>query len=171
MSTFSLYLSSSKKSEKPDMRNLITASVFICIFLVACQSPEDKTKIPKTDSTSKSDQTKITTGITVPPAAIILKRKEIPILCYHQIRDWRPTDSKNARSYIVPVSAFREQLKMLADSGYHTILPDELYAYLTKGKNLPARSIMLTYDDTDLDQYTVALPEMKKYGFKGVFFI
>ena len=30
---------------------------------------------------------------------------------------------------------------------------------------------MLTYDDTDLDQYTVAFPEMKKHGFKGVFFI
>jgi peptidoglycan/xylan/chitin deacetylase (PgdA/CDA1 family) len=30
---------------------------------------------------------------------------------------------------------------------------------------------MLSFDDTDLDQYTVALPEMKKYGFKGVFFI
>jgi len=30
---------------------------------------------------------------------------------------------------------------------------------------------MLSFDDTDLDQYTVAFPEMQKYGFKGVFFI
>jgi peptidoglycan/xylan/chitin deacetylase (PgdA/CDA1 family) len=30
---------------------------------------------------------------------------------------------------------------------------------------------MLTFDDTDLDQFTVAYPEMKRYGFKGVFFI
>jgi peptidoglycan/xylan/chitin deacetylase (PgdA/CDA1 family) len=30
---------------------------------------------------------------------------------------------------------------------------------------------MLTFDDTDLPQYTIAKPEMEKYGFKGTFFI
>src|SRR5882724_7194304 len=56
-------------------------------------------------------------------AATIMKRKQVPILCYHQIRDWRPTDSKTSRDYIVPEAAFRAQIKMLADSGYHTISP------------------------------------------------
>ena len=60
---------------------------------------------------------------------------------------------------------------MLADSGYHTILPDQLYNYLTTGAPLPSKPIMLTFDDTDLDQFEIARPEMKKYGFKGVFFI
>ncbi|WP_315816657.1 polysaccharide deacetylase family protein [Paraflavitalea speifideaquila] len=104
-------------------------------------------------------------------AAAVLARKEVPILCYHQIRDWRVTDSKTAQNYIVPTQAFRDQLKMLADNGYHTILPDQLYAYLTTGAALPSKPIMLTFDDTDLDQFTVATPEMNKYGFKGVFFI
>jgi peptidoglycan/xylan/chitin deacetylase (PgdA/CDA1 family) len=147
---------------------------FICsILLAACQSPQDtKTTISKTDTTPKTDQNKVAILDTIaPPAAIVLKRKEIPILCYHQIRDWKPADSKTARGYIVPPAAFHEQIKMLSDSGYHTILPDELYAYLTKGTSVPDKSVLLTFDDTDLDQYTVALPEMKKYGFKGVFFI
>ena len=26
--------------------------------------------------------------------AAIMARKQVPILCYHQIRDWKPTDSK-----------------------------------------------------------------------------
>lgn len=30
---------------------------------------------------------------------------------------------------------------------------------------------MITFDDTDLDQYTVGAKALKKYGFKGVFFI
>jgi peptidoglycan/xylan/chitin deacetylase (PgdA/CDA1 family) len=107
----------------------------------------------------------------VVPAGFILARKQIPILCYHQIRDWRPTDSKRAKDYIVPVEVFKKQLKMLADSGFHTILPDQLYDYLTKNKPLPAKPVMLSFDDTDLGQYTVGFPEMKKYGFKGVFFI
>jgi len=103
--------------------------------------------------------------------AAIMARKQVPILCYHQIRDWRATDKKVDKDYIIPVASFKEHMKMLADSGYHTILPDQLYDYLTKGTPLPSKPIMLTFDDTDLDQYEVARPEMKKYGFKGVFFI
>jgi peptidoglycan/xylan/chitin deacetylase (PgdA/CDA1 family) len=107
----------------------------------------------------------------VADAATILAKKEIPILCYHQLRDWRPTDSKTAKDYIVPVANFSQQMKLLADSGYHTILPDQLMAYLTRGEALPSKPVMLTFDDTDDSQYQVALPEMRKYGFKGVFFI
>ncbi|RYE37047.1 MAG: polysaccharide deacetylase family protein [Sphingobacteriaceae bacterium] len=104
-------------------------------------------------------------------AAEVLSRKQVPILCYHQIRNWKATDSKTAKDYIVQENDFKEQMKMLADSGYHTILPDELYQYLNENTPLPAKPIMLTFDDTDLDQYSLASPEMKKYGFKGVFFI
>jgi peptidoglycan/xylan/chitin deacetylase (PgdA/CDA1 family) len=107
----------------------------------------------------------------VQDAAAILARPQVPILCYHQIRDWTGRDSKSAKDYIVPVAAFRAQIKMLADSGYHTILPDQLYAYLTTGAKLPSKPIMLTFDDTDLDQFTIARPELAKYGYKAVYFV
>src|SRR5450432_747726 len=108
---------------------------------------------------------------SVPRASVILGKKQVPILCYHQIRDWKPTDSKVSRDYIVPPAAFAAQMRMLADSGYHTITPDQLYAYLISGARLPEKPIILSFDDTDLDQFTTAYPEMKKYGFKGLFFI
>ena len=104
-------------------------------------------------------------------AAAIYARPQVPVLCYHQIRDWRPRDSKSAKDYIVPVDTFRKQIQMLADSGYHTILPDQLYAYLTTGAALPTKPVMLTFDDTDLDQFTVARPELDKHGFKAVYFV
>ncbi|WP_237073804.1 polysaccharide deacetylase family protein [Mucilaginibacter mali] len=104
-------------------------------------------------------------------AAAILARKQVPILCYHQIRDWTAKDSKNAKDYICPIGVFKAHMKMLADSGYHTILPDQLYAYLTTGAALPSKPIMLTFDDTDLDQFTIANPELKKYHFKAVYFV
>jgi len=103
--------------------------------------------------------------------AAILARKQVPVLCYHQIRDWRASDKQADKDYIIPPATFKAHLKMLADSGYHAILPDELYDYLTKGTPLPAKPIMLTFDDTDGDQYEVARPELMKYGFKGVYFI
>ncbi|MFD2998816.1 polysaccharide deacetylase family protein [Pontibacter toksunensis] len=104
-------------------------------------------------------------------AKTVLERPEVPILCYHQIRDWKDSDSKQAKDYIVPVARFEEHMKMLADSGYHTIVPDQLMAYLTTGAPLPEKPIMLTFDDTNLDQYTVAAPTLEKHGFKGVFFV
>lgn len=104
-------------------------------------------------------------------AASILARPQVPILCYHQIRPYLPTDSKTARDYIVPPDVFQQQLQTLADSGYHTILPDQLYAYLTQGKPLPPKPVMISFDDTDLEQFTVAAPLLKEKQFKAVFFI
>ncbi|MFC5408099.1 polysaccharide deacetylase family protein [Larkinella bovis] len=104
-------------------------------------------------------------------AATILSRKQVPILCYHQVREWRPKDSENARSYIMPVQVFKDQIKMLADSGYHSISPDQLYAYLTTGAPLPEKPVMITFDDGDLEQYELAAPELEKHGFKAAFFI
>lgn len=104
-------------------------------------------------------------------AASIIARAEVPILCYHQIREWKPSDSRGVKDMVVPPATFKEQMKLLADSGYHTVLPDQVYDYLTKGTPLPSKPVMLTFDDGDVDQYNIAYPEMKKYGFKGVFFV
>ena len=104
-------------------------------------------------------------------AAAILARPQVPILCYHQIRDWTARDSKGAKDYIVPIAAFKAQIKMLADSGYHTVSPDQLYAYMTTGAKLPSKSIMLTFDDTDLDQFTIARPTLEQYGYKAMYFV
>ncbi|HEY4875591.1 MAG TPA: polysaccharide deacetylase family protein [Puia sp.] len=141
--------------------------LFVCAGYVLKPSynpPAKKISLPVVTTAVTSDKTSFKNSD-------ILARQQIPVLCYHQIRDWRATDSKRAKDYIVPVAVFKQQLKMLADSGYHTISPDELYDYLTKGSPLPSKPILLTYDDTDLGQFTVAYPEMQKYNFKGLFFI
>jgi len=110
-------------------------------------------------------------GVPVANAATVLARPQVPILCYHQIRNWRAKDSQSSKDYIIPTESFREQMQMLADSGYHTVLPDQLYDYLTTGAPLPSKPVMLTFDDGDLDQYETALPILDKHGFKGAFFI
>ncbi len=146
------------------------------MLATSCQSKSEKQaslpdSIPAANTEVANEPTAAPTGAVKIDKEAIMGRKQVPILCYHQIRDWRAKDSKNAKDYIVPVAAFKEKIKSLADSGYHTILPDQLYAYLTTGAKLPSKPIMLTFDDTDLDQFTIAAPELKKYGFKAVYFI
>ena len=104
-------------------------------------------------------------------ATAILARPQVPILCYHQIRDWTARDSKNAKDYITPIATFKAHIKMLADSGYHTVSPDQLYAYMTTGAKLPGKPVMLTFDDTDLDQFTIARPTLEQYGYKAMYFV
>ncbi|MCW3105664.1 MAG: polysaccharide deacetylase family protein [Segetibacter sp.] len=149
----------------------------IAISLLACRHDANSAEASNknnTDITARSTTAKPVENAspkTMADAATILARKEVPVLCYHQIRDWNGGDSKSARDIVVPVNLFKAHLKILADSGYHTILPDQLYDYLTTGAPLPDKPFMLTYDDTDDDQFNIAEPEMKKYGFKGVYFI
>jgi peptidoglycan/xylan/chitin deacetylase (PgdA/CDA1 family) len=114
---------------------------------------------------------KVTTEKPMAEAAEILARPQIPVLCYHRLRDYRATDGSSMKTYIVPSAAFKQQIKMLADSGYHTITPDQYYAYLTVGEPLPSKPVMISFDDTSEEQFTVGAAELDKYGFKGVYFI
>lgn len=98
-------------------------------------------------------------------------QKEIPVLCYHQVRNREAKDKASGMPYIIPVEHFKAHMKMLHDSGYHAILPDALIAYLQKGAPLPEKPVLLTFDDGTISQYTNALPVLNQYGFKGVFFI
>ena len=156
------------------MKNLLLfLPAALSVFTISCQSSAGKAETGAIAVTNATEQKVIAPALadTVINASAILAKTQIPVLCYHQIRDWRPGDSKSAKDFIVPPAMFRSQIKLLADSGYHTILPDDLYAYLTKGMPLPPKPVMLTYDDGDADQYHIAATEMAKYGFKGVYFV
>ena len=160
------------------MRNILfTLAGVSVLFFSSCvensKAEKEGAIVTENATTGTSPSTTDTTAESGKKATAeeVLAKKEVPVLCYHQIRDWKASDSKRAHDDIIPPANFSQHIKMLADSGYHTILPDELYDYLNYGKKLPEKPIMITFDDTDLDQYTVGAKELKKYGFKGVFFI
>ena len=104
-------------------------------------------------------------------ATHILRKAEVPILCYHRIRNILANDGENLRTYSVTPTDFSQQMKALSDGGFHTISPCQLYEYLIHDRTLPPKPILLTFDDTREEHYLLVASEMKKYGFKGVFFI
>ena len=153
------------------MRNfLLLGAAATLLFLASCQSSNAK-KV-KTDTKVATEEIKIDSVHTKPADnKTILARREVPVLCYHQIRNNIASDSKRAHDDIIAPDKFKQHMKMLADSGYHSILPDQLYNYLVYGAKLPEKPIMITFDDTDEDQFTIGNTTLKKYGFKGVYFI
>lgn len=97
-----------------------------------------------------------------------VKKRQIPVLCYHNIRT--NTEGKSV-AYTISVDKFRTHMAALADSGYNTILPDQLYEYLARGAALPSRPVIITFDDTREEHFTKAAPVLRRLGYKGVFFI
>jgi peptidoglycan/xylan/chitin deacetylase (PgdA/CDA1 family) len=97
-----------------------------------------------------------------------INKIEVPILCYHHIREH--TEGKSP-DYTISVKEFRSHIKMLSDSGYNAILPDLLYKYLAGEASLPPRPIIVTFDDTHQEHFSIAAPALKSAGFRGVFFI
>jgi len=156
------------------MKNQIIASL---LLFSSCSniSSESKTTSQKADTTKNTPAKteSISTNNSSKPIASavdILKRKEVPILCYHHIKEAANMPKHNS-GYTVSADEFRQTMKALADSGYHSVTPDQLYNYLAYGSALPDKPMMITFDDTDEEQFTIGKTEMDKYGFKGVYFI
>lgn len=152
------------------MKNTVFPLLLLLTLAIACQQkPEpilEKEKVQLVTPAKKTEQKK-----EIADATTILAKKEVPILCYHQIKDFKATAGEMTKTYSVKPEAFKEQMKALADAGYQTILPDQLYDYLTFGKTLPAKPVMIIFDDTQEEQFSIGAAEMKKHNFKGVFFV
>lgn len=119
----------------------------------------DSTKTETVESTTSENKTKNTT-------AQILAKPEVPVLCYHRI-----ADGIKKSEYAISPATFSAHMKVLADSGYHSILPAQLYDYLVYNKALPEKPVMITFDDSRVEHSAVAAKIMEKHGFRGTFFI
>lgn len=92
----------------------------------------------------------------------------VPVLCYHNITAGHVQTPSPLH---ISENELRDQLQTLADSGYHSIRPDELHAYLIAGKPLPPRPVLITFDDSHLEHFSIAAPVLEQAGFKGTFFV
>jgi peptidoglycan/xylan/chitin deacetylase (PgdA/CDA1 family) len=100
------------------------------------------------------------------------KRATVPVLCYHQLRNWRSGDSAYNRSTLIcPPKYFRRHLDAIADGGWTTITPDQYLAHLTTGAALPKKPVMLSFDDASAGQASEGLPQLVKRGMTGTFFV
>src|SRR5690606_5451057 len=103
------------------MKNVSFLLLAFSIFINACGSRTENTDT-KITATSKIEMD----TVVVPQAASLqemLAKKEVPVLCYHHIRNFIASQSENMKSYSVTPKNFAAQMKALHDSGYQTILP------------------------------------------------
>lgn len=89
----------------------------------------------------------------------------VPVLNYHQVND------KYHSALTLDVAQFKKQMEYLHNEGYHTISLDDLYAYMTEGKELPDKPIVLTFDDGYIDNYEDVLPILESYDMQATIFM
>ncbi len=94
------------------------------------------------------------------------------MLCYHQVRDWTGADSQYTReNLVIQPAAFRAHLDAITEAGYEAISADQYYAHLSTGAELPAKPVLLSFDDGKDNQASNAAAELAKRGMTGTFFI
>jgi peptidoglycan/xylan/chitin deacetylase (PgdA/CDA1 family) len=153
------------------MKNISLLTYIGLFLLVGCNS---KTKETKEEAEAPAVVEKAIISVPIKQdntAADILAKKEVPILCYHNIKNFDASSGPMTKVYSVKPADFAAQMKALSDAGYHTILPNQLREYLLHNAPLPKKPVMITFDDTREEQFSIGAAEMDKYDFKGVFFV
>jgi len=146
-------------------RFFLICTLLLGLFVTGCKNAHQQNKHSdeETNTVSGEDSTQIKQ--TANTTTQIYSKPEIPILCYHRIADGKKGD------YTISPATFSAHMKILADSGYHSISPSQLYDYLVYNKPLPNKPVMISFDDSRAEHFAIAAPVMKKYGFRGTFFI
>lgn len=82
-------------------------------------------------------------------------QNEIPVFTFHSVEP----------------RSFEEKLKFLSCNNYRTLTGEEFSAAIAGERDIPERSVLLTFDDGTATLWTVAYPLLRKYGFRAVSFI
>lgn len=89
--------------------------------------------------------------------------RSLPVLMYHYVND-------TPNSIGVAPKLFEEHCRVLAKHGWRGVSLADAEDFFARGKKLPARSVLFTFDDGYLDNYMHAMPLLHKYGHQGVMF-
>ena len=95
----------------------------------------------------------------------------VPILMYHYLSEASPDADIYRRDLSVSPALFAAHLDRIAAEGYTVIRLNDLIAYLAQGTPLPAKSVVITFDDGYRDNYENALPLLREHGMSATFFI
>lgn len=91
--------------------------------------------------------------------------KGFPVLMYHKIIDTKPD------GLTVTPRQFEDHLKYLKRKEYRSLIFRDLADLEKAGKDLPSRSIILTFDDAYENYKKEALPLLRKYGFQATLLV
>jgi peptidoglycan/xylan/chitin deacetylase (PgdA/CDA1 family) len=126
------------------------------------------TTTPQTTATTQPLPARVVLPGTLPAGGVAL---DVPILMYHYVDDQPPPAGRYAADLTVKIGDFRAQMSYLAAHAYATVSLADVYLAMAGLKELPPKPVVLTFDDGGVDNYEVAFPILKAFGFTATFFV
>lgn len=93
--------------------------------------------------------------------------RDAAILMYHSVGSSFAGDHQLS----TPLATFEKQMRFLSDHRYRVVTLSSVVELLKAKKAIPAKTVVLTFDDGYEDNYTVVFPILKKYGFPATVFV
>ena len=93
-----------------------------------------------------------------------VRHVSVPILMYHHVA---PVRKGSPLLYVSPTQ-LAAQLAYLQGHGYHVVTLQQLYDAWMNGGSLPAKPVVLSFDDGYPDQYRYAAPLLRRFGDPAV---
>jgi peptidoglycan/xylan/chitin deacetylase (PgdA/CDA1 family) len=90
---------------------------------------------------------------------------------YHRINKLLPTLPEMTRRLTVEPAMFARQMAWLDAHGYHAITQAQLYEALTNRRRLPARPVLITFDDGYRDVYEHAVPILARLDMPATAYV
>lgn len=94
----------------------------------------------------------------------------VPILVYHNIQPASEARGIRAADLTMRPEVFAAQMQYLKDEKIPVVSLGALLDALEGKRTLPARAVVLTFDDGRLNQYVNAFPVLRTHGFTATFF-
>jgi peptidoglycan/xylan/chitin deacetylase (PgdA/CDA1 family) len=88
----------------------------------------------------------------------------VPILTYHSL------DTSGSVISTAP-EKFRMQMKNLSDASFKVVKLRDLVTHIRENRELPAKSVAITFDDGFQSIHDVALPVLKDHGYSATVFL
>lgn len=153
---------------------LILVIVSTSWILISMHYPKtnNKVQIKNTVNTSQNQNDKNKDRVKIlqneernfTKAPLITEDSSIPVLMFHSITEVKGNELQTSKAQ------FKQEMQYLKDKGYTTLTLTELYGFFEKNKSVPKKSVVITFDDGYVDNYTNAYPILKQFGFKATIF-
>jgi len=143
--------------------SIVATHVHETLSVITVTSPQNSTpSVTMAPAFTATPEPTVTPTWAVNPAGSAV----VPILLYHHV-----SDDQAGNRYYVPVATFEQQMQWLHDHGYTAITISQLVDVLLKGGPLPARPVVITFDDGNEDVYKNAFPILKRLGYPATSYI
>lgn len=100
-------------------------------------------------------------------AGFIRQQYVVPILMYHSVS---PTAQPENRLAVTP-EAFERQMRFLKNHAYNVLPLEEIAGLVREKKEIPLKTLAITFDDGYKDNFLYAFPVLKKYNLPATVFI